>query len=475
MPLGVAYALVLTAGLMLDLLVLVTHAAWVAVLTFGRVVHVSARSQHDHHQWLPVRRALLVVSLWWRIVTVERTITMRWLNIDIPPVVPRPLSKHGDWREIRAVAGNQFLWMSLGYLCVKTLLGLLALLVAGMAIDVEEWTALQNLVFVFLPGDTAYLGVLVVSTAIRVAALYIVNRLGVLAGRAARTMLGPSMATKHIVELQHVVEQEHARANRAEQRRRDLMVNASHELRTPTASICAHVESLLLTIDQDDANTASATGIRPNLDTVYREAKRLSTLVDELLELARAETDAVRVSLEPVAPGEVIEEVYQTVAPLAWQQRHVTLVRSSAPDLPPVQADRQRLVQVLLNLVRNAINYTPTGGMVSISSERHTTRTVALVVVDTGVGIAPEELDAIFERFYQTGTSRTGRTRGFGLGLAIVRELVEAMGGTITVDSRVGEGSCFRVLLNIASTPSTRGNHFAFTQGSDSNGNDYGR
>src|SRR5262249_21469482 len=155
--------------------------------------------------------------------------------------------------------------------------------------------------------------------------------------------------------------------------------------------------------------------------------------------LARMEAHEVPVNLEPVGANDVIEEVYQTLMPLAQRDRQVTLVRGAPSHLPPVQADHQRLVQVLTNLVRNAINSTPAGGIVSISLEQADARHLALVVEDNGVGIPPDELQKIFERFYRTDASRSRKTGGFGLGLAIVHELVTAMGGSINVTSTVGQ------------------------------------
>src|SRR2546421_3520357 len=115
------------------------------------------------------------------------------------------------------------------------------------------------------------------------------------------------------------------------------------------------------------------------------------------------------------------------MAPLASRERQVTLIRKVAPMLPLMLADRQRLVQVLLNLVRNAITYTPQGGIVSIVLERADANYLALLVADTGIGIPADELQHVFERFYRTDASRARSSGGFGLGLAIVRDLVHAM------------------------------------------------
>jgi two-component system, OmpR family, phosphate regulon sensor histidine kinase PhoR len=121
-----------------------------------------------------------------------------------------------------------------------------------------------------------------------------------------------------------------------------------------------------------------------------------------------------------------------------------------------VLADRQRLAQVLLNLVRNAITYTPAGGIVSISLERANDAQIALTVADTGIGIPPEDLERVFERFYRTDASRARSTGGFGLGLAIVRDLVTAMGGSISAESVVGEGTRFRLLLQVVPSAAAR-------------------
>ncbi|CAA9327782.1 MAG: hypothetical protein AVDCRST_MAG93-6048 [uncultured Chloroflexia bacterium] len=166
--------------------------------------------------------------------------------------------------------------------------------------------------------------------------------------------------------------------------------------------------------------------------------------------VARAERDELRLVFAPVDAAEVIHEVYQALAPLARRERQVMLVHEVQPDLPPLIADRQRLSQVLLNLVRNAITYTPTGGIVSMALHRADGEHLVLTVADTGSGISPADLQRIFERFYRADESRARSSGGFGLGLAIARDLVEAMGGTITAESTLGEGSCFHVVLPIA-------------------------
>ncbi len=209
---------------------------------------------------------------------------------------------------------------------------------------------------------------------------------------------------------------------------------------------------MLLALDSPDGHLPPET-LRTYLGIVQREAERLSSLVDDLLAVARAERAELQLACAPVDAAEVIHEVYQALAPLARRERQVMLVREVEPDLPRLLADRQRLAQVLLNLVRNAITYTPAGGIVSVTLSPTADNHLLFSVADTGSGIAPEDLDRVFERFFRTDASRARSSGGFGLGLAIVRELVEAMHGEVTVESTPGEGSCFHVWLPAAVRP----------------------
>jgi signal transduction histidine kinase len=279
--------------------------------------------------------------------------------------------------------------------------------------------------------------------------LHLLNGLTFMYGQFARVMLGMSDTAWRLEEAQAMAAQERARAEQAEQRRHELIVNVSHELRTPVASISGHLESLLMAT-KEGTTASSPAELYGYLNIAHQEVERLGVLVDDLLSLARMESDELHLNMQPVVASEAIESVYQTLMPLAKSQRQVTLVRGSATNLPPVLADRQRLIQILLNLVRNAITSTPAGGIVSISLEQADSQHLALIIADNGVGISDDELDHIFERFYRTDTSRTRASGGFGLGLAIVHDLVTAMGGSICIESTKGKGSRFTVLLHIA-------------------------
>ncbi len=358
-------------------------------------------------------------------------------------------------------------WKTLAYLLLKFPLGLfsfvimIVLLVLNLVVSVVTLVlgllAAPFLILIIVLRDVPltrervqqYLLFTLTGFGLYLLTLYLLNGLAYIAGQIARLMLGMSGTAWRIEEARAIAVQERARAEQAEQRRHELVVNVSHELRTPVASIAGHLESLL--ISTYEGTTAPTPAILYNyLNIAHHEVERLGMLVDDLLSLARMESNELRLDIREVKASEAIEEVYRTMMPLAKSQRQVTLVRGAAPNLPPVLADRQRLIQILLNLVRNAITSTPVGGIVSIDLEQADPQHLALVVADNGVGIPAEELEHIFERFYRTDTSRSRASGGFGLGLAIVHDLVTAMGGSIGVESTEGKGSRFSVLLRVA-------------------------
>src|SRR5262249_23469625 len=155
-----------------------------------------------------------------------------------------------------------------------------------------------------------------------------------------------------------------ARSREAEQAlaaKRELVANVSHELRTPLASISGHAESLLLLGDAVDAGHRAE-----SLEVLHREARRLSRLVDDLFLLSPAESGGLRLSIRPVDIRPILEEIAATFQPIARQTRQIALVAATEPDLPRALGDRERITQVLSNLVRNALRYTPEGGLVSI-------------------------------------------------------------------------------------------------------------
>jgi signal transduction histidine kinase len=222
------------------------------------------------------------------------------------------------------------------------------------------------------------------------------------------------------------------------QARRDLVASVSHELRTPVATLRAAVETALT------QQEASPETIQPRLEMMENEIQRLSGLIDDLFTLSQAEVNNLRLECAPIELSPIIGQVVQTFAPLAWQAGRVEVTDNLPPTLPLVQADASRLQQVLLNLLRNAVRHTPPGGIVAILASIEG-EGVRLEVRDTGEGIDPADLPHIWERFYR---GKNATTESAGLGLALVKELVEAMGGRVGVASTPGQGSCFTVWLH---------------------------
>jgi two-component system sensor histidine kinase BaeS len=227
--------------------------------------------------------------------------------------------------------------------------------------------------------------------------------------------------------------------------RQQLVADVAHELRTPLANIRGYLEAI-----EDGIVSADEATLR----ILREEAAQLNALVDDLQELAQAEAGELRLARVAVPPRELIERAAEAARPRAVE-RAVALVGEAAPELPLVAVDLQRIGQVLQNLLTNALRHTPAGGQVTVSATSAPGGRVALAVADTGSGIAPEDLPRIFERFYRADSSRSRATGGSGLGLTIARRLVEAHGGSIEVESALGVGSRFTVLLPVATAADT--------------------
>jgi len=230
------------------------------------------------------------------------------------------------------------------------------------------------------------------------------------------------------------------RLEQTEARRLELIGNVAHELRTPLASIKGYMEALIDGVLPAEAET---------FQQVFREADRLQRLVHDLQELSRVEAAAYELDLQPIPPDRLLEGVVARLG-CQFEEKGVALETDVPPALPPVRADEDRIGQVLLNLVGNALQYTPSGGRILLSVGREGEQ-VRFVVRDTGLGLAPEHLTHVFERFYRVDKSRSRAGGGSGIGLTIARHLVEAHGGQIAAASDgPGQGATFSFTLPIA-------------------------
>lgn len=250
--------------------------------------------------------------------------------------------------------------------------------------------------------------------------------------------------TAKIVEGAHerlglVVLRDVTELRRLERVRREFVANVSHELRTPLTSIRAVVETLQTGAVDDPALAAEF------LSRILGEVDRLNALVEDLLDLARLEAGRSPLGLERVDIGEVVRHGVDRLRPQLERAR-LALEFEVDPELPTIEVDVKRIEQVLLNLIHNAIKFTPPEGRVAISVTRDS-GDVTVRVRDTGIGIAEEERGRLFERFYKSDKAR--RSEGTGLGLAIAKHIIQLHGGEIGVESALGEGATFWFTLPI--------------------------
>jgi two-component system phosphate regulon sensor histidine kinase PhoR len=225
---------------------------------------------------------------------------------------------------------------------------------------------------------------------------------------------------------------------RAERMRRDFVANVSHEFKTPLTSIRGYSETLLSGAKDDPKIAVDF------LNTIQRNSQHLETLVSDLLTLARLEAE-VPTTKDPIDLRSMIDELIASrQSSIRERQLQVSVDCSEAH----IHADRSRLYTALSNLIDNAIYYNKPKGQIRISAELQNGR-LFLAVTDTGYGIPSEELPRIFERFYRVDKARTRDSGGTGLGLSIVKHAIESQGGTISVASRLGSGSTFKIQLPV--------------------------
>jgi histidine kinase len=221
--------------------------------------------------------------------------------------------------------------------------------------------------------------------------------------------------------------------HQTENMRRQLIGDVTHELRTPLTTIKGSMEGLLDGVLPQTPET---------FQNIHREADRLQRIASDLQELSRVESGAVPLELESRGISPLIETITQRLLP-QFQEKGVTLTVEIPPFLPQVLIDEDRLSQVLINLIGNALQFTPESGNVVVSAMQ-TRKDIEVKVKDSGIGVSAEQLPNLFTRFYRVDKSRSRTRGGSGIGLTIAKHLVEAHGGRIWVESQgVGEGSTF--------------------------------
>jgi histidine kinase len=238
-------------------------------------------------------------------------------------------------------------------------------------------------------------------------------------------------------QLAHSFNQMAATLEQTEAMRRDLIANVAHELRTPLASIKGYMEGMIDGVLPTQPET---------FQQIYHEADRLQRLVNDLQELSRVEAGAFKLERRPLAIADLIQ---QTAAHLRaqFEEKEVTLQLNLPDNLPQVLADKDRISQVLLNLMGNALQYTPPGGSVTVTTKVENPE-LLVSIGDTGIGVSAEHLPHIFNRFYRVDKSRSRAGGGSGIGLTIAKHLIEAHGGHIWAASEgEGRGSIFTFSL----------------------------
>lgn len=249
-----------------------------------------------------------------------------------------------------------------------------------------------------------------------------------------------------IREKNAALEKANRELKKLDQLKSDFIASVSHDVRTPLNSV---QESIALILD-GVVDTTQEKG-RKVLEIAKRSIARLNTMINDLLDFSKLEAGKMRLHVEPCDVQILIDEVLASVKSLA-QKKEIKLTFQPLEEFPKVACDAERLIQVFTNLVANAIKFTPEGGVVTFRTEVAKNDRVKIILSDTGIGIAKEDLERIFERFEQVKETAPKGVQGTGLGLSICKELVKLHGGDIWAESEVGKGSRFVVSLPITQT-----------------------
>jgi len=249
----------------------------------------------------------------------------------------------------------------------------------------------------------------------------------------------PIMNEQNIVKGAVLVIYDITELKKLELMRKDFVANVSHELKTPITSIKGFAETLL------DGGIEDKETTREFLSIIHQEGNRMQELIDDLLALSRLEKEDPTLHYEDINVSELVKDAVLTLGQQAEQKKLNLTVENDQRDIW-LEADLPRVKQIVINLIDNAINYTPDNGDITVSVARKGDY-VHFAVADTGIGIDEESLPRIFERFYRVDKARSRNTGGTGLGLAIVKHIVEAHKGKITIDSEINKGTTIHVYL----------------------------
>jgi two-component system sensor histidine kinase VicK len=231
--------------------------------------------------------------------------------------------------------------------------------------------------------------------------------------------------------------------NKAEEMRKEFVANVSHELRTPLTNIHSYAETLV-----DGAGELPPQTEKNFLQVILSESERMAHIVQDLLTLSRFDSGRSELNLTTFPLADAIEAMVNANRMEAQRHGH-TLTTDLAPDLPSITADRERITQVMMNVVSNAIKYTPDGGLIQVSAGRSGPDRVWMEVRDNGIGIPAADRGRIFERFYRVDKARSRESGGTGLGLSIAKEIVDQHQGSISIVDRSGPGLTIRVELPV--------------------------
>ena len=318
----------------------------------------------------------------------------------------------------------------------------------------------QSIIYLPLISKDRVLGVITIQSFEKGA--YTEHHLNVLQSLASYTAiaLDNAAAYRQLNEQEHEIrrlfeEAERARtaAEEADAAKSAFLSTVSHELRTPLTSVLGFAKIIKKRLEDrifplvptDDRKVAQTIQqVDDNLKVVVSEGERLTKLIDDVLDLAKIEAGKLEWHMEPSSIAEIIDHATAATSSL-FEQKGLRLVKDVGPDLPAITGDRDRLIQVVINLISNAVKFTDAGSITCRAVRQGGELVVS--VVDTGMGIAPADQPKVFERFKQVGDTLTDKPKGTGLGLPICREIVEHHGGRVWVESELGKGSTFSFTL----------------------------